>query len=234
MVMQLTRNQQILFMVMIVVDVILGSLFALAFMPVWLQPEATLIVPSFNLYMAPLAITSLLALPTVFFLQMIWNDKFGNQVYLLPLRLGLAYEFLHGGLEKLLDTTYLASPGLIQLGANAAPSEWVKGVMAMMLPNYAFFLLLIAVGELLVGLSMLFGGMTRLGAIGGILLQLVFLILLGWLSPSTFGVNFIGVFAFLLVGMHRAGRYLGLDYFLARSLEARKENKAAHVLLLMT
>ena len=138
---------------------------------------------------------------------------------LLPLRLGFAYLFLHGGIDKLLDPTYLASPGLIAAGMFGAPSPWVQSVFAFLNTNYAFYLLLIAVGEVLVGLSMLTGAFTRLGAIGGILMQLVFLFLLGWLSASTFSANLLGPLAFVLIGAHRAGRTIGIDGWVAQKLE---------------
>jgi uncharacterized membrane protein YphA (DoxX/SURF4 family) len=217
----------------IIVDVILGALVALSLGPVWAEPDATLTVPNLSLYLAPLAALAMILVPTVFFLRLGWKEKFGIRTFLLPLRLALAYEFVSGGLEKLLSTTYLSGPGLIGLGAASAPSPWTRAVMSAMLPNYVFFLLLIATGELLVGLSMLLGGFTRLGAIGGVLLMWTFLFLLGWLSVSTFGINFVGGIAFLALGMLQAGRYVGVDQFVGPRLE-KSGNRILHLLGLFT
>jgi thiosulfate dehydrogenase [quinone] large subunit len=154
-------------------------------------------------------------------------------MFLFPLRIALAYEFLHGGVEKLIDITYLEGDGLIGVGANLAPSPWIRDVMTAMLPNADGFLLLIAVGELLVGLSLLLGGLTRLGAIGGVLLQFTFLFLLGWLSVSTFGINFVGAVAFLVLGMYRSGRFIGLDQVIGPRLD-ESENRLLKFFGLLT
>jgi thiosulfate dehydrogenase [quinone] large subunit len=181
-------------------------------------PNNDLLLPDLNLYMSPLIALALILAPTIFLLKYGWEDKITDKMIIFPLRLALAYEFLHGGIEKLIDPTYVSSPGLIGLGAANAPSPWIQYVMTLMLPNYEFYLLLIAWGELLIGLSMLFGGFTRLGAIGGVIMQWTFLFLLGWLSISTFGVNFVGSLAFMAVGMYQAGRFAGLDQFLGPKL----------------
>ncbi len=133
----------------------------------------------------------------------------------------------------MIDTTYLDSPGLIGFGSSSAPSPWIQGVMTAMLPNFEFYLLLIAWGEVLIGLSMLFGGFTRLGAIGGVIMQWTFLFLLGWLSLSTFGVNFVGSLAFMAVGMYQAGRFAGLDQFLGPKLD-ESPNKFFNIVGWMT
>ena len=217
--MQLDRKQWTAVLSVIIVDAVISALIVLSLVPMWSEPNNDLLVPYLSLYMAPLPALALLLLPAVFLLRTGWKDKMGTGALLLPLRLALAYEFLHGGMEKLLDTTYLSSPGLIALAAASAPSEWVRAVMSVLLQNYAAFLLLIAVGELLVGLSMLVGGFTRLGALGGVLLQWTFLFLLGWLSVSTFGINFVGSIAFLAIGMLQAGRYIGIDQVIGPRLD---------------
>lgn len=216
------QKQWVAIIFLVIIDVILGAIIALALGPLWIEPNLDLLFPALDLAMAPLAALAILLVPTIFFLRYGWPDKIPMPAFLLPLRLGLAYEFLHGGVDKLIDTTYTASSGIIGLAASIAPSPWVQSFMAMLETNYVFFLMLIAVGELLVGLSLLFGGFTRLGALGGILMQWSFLFLLGFLSVSTFGINFIGALAFLVVGMHRSGRYFGLDQILGPKLDASK------------
>lgn len=218
--MQLEQRQWIILLLIIMVDLILVVFSVLALVPMWDEPDPNLLVPNLNLMMSPLAVLSIVLLPTVLLLRWGWPERFDQKALLLPLRLGLAYEFLHGGIEKLIDTTYLSSPGLIGLGASSSPSQWVRDVMTAMLGNYQFFLLLIASGELLIGLSMFTGGFTRLGALGGVVMQWTFLFLLGWLSISTFGVNFVGSLAFLVIGMYQAGRFAGIDQLIGPRMES--------------
>jgi len=227
------RNQWFAILSLIIVDAIVGAIFVLSIVPVLAVPNANLVVPYVGLYLAPLAALPLLLLPAVYFLRFGWKEKIGIGAFLLPLRLALGYEFFSAGIEKLLDTTYLASPGIIGYGAALAPSAWARSVLSMLLPNYAGFLLLIASGELLVGLSMLLGGFTRLGALGGLLLQWTFLFLLGWLSVSTFGINFVGSIAFLALGMLQAGRFVGVDQLIGPWFE-RSGSRILNLLRLLT
>lgn len=217
--MQLDTKQWALLVLMIIADVILVALSILALVPMWAGPNPDLLVPDLNLLMSPLAILPMVLTATIVFLMWIWPTKVDKHHLILPLRLVMGYEFLHGGVEKLLDTTYLASPGLIGFGASSAPSEWTQYVLGLMLGNYQFFLLLIAVGELLIGLSMYLGIFTRLGAIGGLVMQWTFLFLLGWLSISTFGINFVGAVVFAVLGSHQAGRLFGIDQLLGPRLD---------------
>ena len=212
--MKFSKTQWIVIISTIALDLLMVALFVLTLIPSFIASGDTLAI-----YLSWLLGASLIAIPTTLLLKVGWPEKITTQTLLRPVRLGLAYLFLHGGIDKRLDPTYLASPGLIAAGMFGAPSVWVQGVMAFLNTNYAFYLLLIAVGEVLIGLSMLTGAFTRLGAIGGILMQLVFLFLLGWLSLSTFSANLLGPLAFVLIGTHRAGRTIGIDGLMAEKLE---------------
>ncbi|MHA2406969.1 MAG: TQO small subunit DoxD [Candidatus Ranarchaeia archaeon] len=209
-----SNSQWMVLITTVALDLLMVALYVLAIIPAFIVDGDTLAI-----YLSWLLGASLVAIPTTLMLKIGWPEKITTQTLLLPLRLGFAYLFLHGGIAKLLDPTYLASPGLIAAGMFGAPSVWIQSVMAFLNTNYAFYLLLIAVGEVLIGLSMLTGTFTRLGAIGGILMQLVFLFLLGWLSASTFSANLLGPLAFVLIGTHRAGRTIGIDGWWAKKLE---------------
>lgn len=217
--MELNSRQWLTIILVILVDAILVAMIALALVPQWMVSNTDLLIPNLTLYMSPLVAIAIISAPTLGILKFGWKERIRPEMFLFPLRIALAYEFLHGGLEKLIDTTYLASPGLIGFGSTSAPSPWIRDVLTAMLPNYAVFLLLIATGEFLVGLSLLLGGLTRLGALGGVLLQWTFLFLLGWLSISTFGVNFLGSIAFFVLGIYRSGRFAGFDQVLGPMFE---------------
>ncbi|MHA1882624.1 MAG: TQO small subunit DoxD [Candidatus Thorarchaeota archaeon] len=217
--MEMTQKQWITIILVIIIDVILIAISVLALSPMWTEPNANLLVPNLSAIMAPLLILPIVLVPTVLLLRWGWPDLIDLKALLFPLRMALAYEFLHGGIEKLMDSTYLASPGLIGYGSAAAPSPWIQEVLTGLLANYQGFLLLIAVGELLIGLSLFFGAFTRLGALGGVIMQWTFMFLLGWLSISTFGLNFVGAAAFLVLGMYQSGRFIGLDQFIGPKLD---------------
>ncbi|MFX1319231.1 MAG: TQO small subunit DoxD [Promethearchaeota archaeon] len=221
--MEINRNQWIALIFTVVVTIILGVIIALALGPQWIVPDPSLLVPSLSLILSPLVILAILLVPIFFFLRWGWPDKFPMLAFLFPLRLALGYEFLHGGLEKLLDPAYPTNYGLLNLAASTAPSPYIQGFFnTVILLNPTAFLMLIAIGELLVGLSITFGFFTRLGSLGGVLMQWSFLFLLGWLSVSTFGINFLGALAFLVVGMYQAGRYIGVDRWLGPKLQESK------------
>ncbi|MFX1301476.1 MAG: TQO small subunit DoxD [Promethearchaeota archaeon] len=209
--MDLNRNQWIAIFFTVIVTAILAVILGLTYGPQWIAPDASLLFPMLNLVLSPLIILAVLLVPIIFFLRWGWPEKFPMVAFMLPLRLALGWEFLHGGLDKLLDPAYATNYFLFSNAIANAPSPWIQGFMSMLLVNGTSFLLLIAWGELLIGLSLTFGLFTRLGSIGGILMQWAFFFLLGWMSASTFGVNFIGQIAFFVVGMYQAGRYIGLD-----------------------
>ncbi|MFX1510338.1 MAG: TQO small subunit DoxD [Promethearchaeota archaeon] len=221
--MELNRNQWIGLIFLVIVDVILLAIILLSLGPQWVVPDPAILFPLLSLALSPLIILAIILVPTIFFLRWVWPEKFPILAILLPLRLALGYEFLHGGLEKLLNPAYSTDYGLLTLAASSAPSPYIQGFFnTVILLNPSFFLLLIAAGELLIGLSLTFGFFTRLGSFGGVLMQWTFLFLLGWLSVSTFGVNFLGSIAFFAVGMYQAGRYLGVDQWLGPKLEESK------------
>ncbi|MFX1577007.1 MAG: TQO small subunit DoxD [Promethearchaeota archaeon] len=221
--MELNRNKWITLIFLVIVDLILLTIVLLTLGPQWVVPDPTILFPWLNLALSPLVIIAIILIPTIFFLRWVWPNKIPILAILLPLRLGLGYEFLHGGLEKFLNPAYPTDYGLLMLAASSAPSPYIQGFFnAVILINPTFFLMLIAGGELIVGLSLTFGFFTRLGSFGGVLMQWTFLFLLGWLSVSTFGVNFLGSIAFFVVGIYQAGRYLGIDQWLGPKLEEFK------------
>lgn len=221
--MELNRNQWIAILFTVIISALLGIITVLTLGPQWLIPHPELLFPFLNLAMSPLIVLAIILVPIIFFLRWGWPEKIPILAILLPLRLALGYEFLHGGLEKLLNPTYATDFSLLFYAASSAPSPYIQGFFnAVILMNPTFFLMLIAWGELLIGLSLTFGFFTRLGSFGGVLMQWSFLFLLGWLSISTFGVNFLGSLAFFVVGVYHAGRYLGVDKWLGPKLEESK------------
>jgi len=91
--------------------------------------------------------------------------------------------------------------------------EFVQGVV---LPNAWAFAALISWGELLVGVTLILGLLTRFSAAAALVLALNYMFAKGaWFwTPSSNDAAFVAISLALLIGA--AGRTLGLDALLAR------------------
>lgn len=139
---------------------------------------------------------------------------------LLPLRLFLGVTFSYAGLDKLADRHYLAGRGDLQSfyaqTLAAKPHSPVGALLEPALHAPTFFALLIAFGELAVGLGTLFGLWGRLAALGGGLLSLTLFLTVSYnVTPYYLGNDLpylMGWTAMLLAGTP----YLSVDGYLAK------------------
>ncbi len=142
---------------------------------------------------------------------------------LLPLRLFLGITFSYAALDKLADSHYLAGRGDPQSfyaqTLAAKPHSPVGWLLEPALHAPTFFSLLIAFGELAVGLGTLFGLWGRLAALGGAGLSLTLFLTISWnVSPYYLGNDLpylMGWTALLLAGTP----YFSVDGYLARRAE---------------
>lgn len=120
--------------------------------------------------------------------------------FLLPLRLFLGVTFLYAGASKLFDPNYLdaASPlGVKKQMLRAAAGSPISALVNASAAHATTTGLLIAFGELAVGLGLLLGLLTRLSAAGGVLLALSFFLTVSWqTTPYYTGADIAFVFAF--------------------------------------
>jgi thiosulfate dehydrogenase [quinone] large subunit len=118
---------------------------------------------------------------------------------LLPLRAFLGITFVYAGLSKILDSHYLdaASPlGVHAQMLHAAANSPIGGLVSLSADHATLTGLLIAFGELAVGLGALLGLLTRLAALGGLLLALSFFLTVSWATrPYYYGPDIVFVFA---------------------------------------
>ncbi len=139
---------------------------------------------------------------------------------LLPLRLFLGLTFVYAAFDKLADPHYLAGAGdaasfVSQTHAvrSLSPVGWALGPA---LHSPTVFALLIAFGELAVGLGTLFGLWGRLAAAGGALINLSLWLTVSWnVSPYYLGNDLAYLLAWtplILAGTP----YLSVDGYLAR------------------
>lgn len=136
---------------------------------------------------------------------------------LVLLRIYLGVIFLVASLPKLRQDFTPDLVGFLQLVAlqkgHPFYQEFIRDIV---LPNAPAFATLITWGELLAGVSLILGALTRLSAVVTLLLALNYMFAKGaWFwTPSSNDAAFVIISLALLIGA--AGRTLGLDAFLAR------------------
>ena len=120
---------------------------------------------------------------------------------LLPLRLFLGFTLLYAGLLKLSDPNYFdaTSSSSVQAQMFLAIKHSPISLLVSQAAEHATLAgLAIAVGEVAVGISVLLGVWSRLGALGGFLLSLSFFLTVSWgTSPYFFGPDIVFMAAFI-------------------------------------
>lgn len=147
----------------------------------------------------------------------------GTRYSALPLRFFLGITFVYAAFDKLSDSHYLAGAGdpasfaaQTQAVKDASPIGWALGP-ALDAPT--FFALLVAFGELAVGLGTLLGLWGRVAAAGGALINLTLFLTVSWnVSPYYLGNDLAYLMAWTPLVL--AGTpYLSVDGYLARRAE---------------
>jgi thiosulfate dehydrogenase [quinone] large subunit len=129
---------------------------------------------------------------------------------LLPLRAFLGITFVYAGLQKLADRWFFrgGAPSSLQSQLHgAARTSPVGGLLATPAHHAVLFGLLIAFGELAVGVGTLLGLWARAAAVGGMVLSLAFLLAVSWHSrPYYYGADVVFLFAWTPLAIAGAGR----------------------------
>jgi thiosulfate dehydrogenase [quinone] large subunit len=110
---------------------------------------------------------------------------------LLPLRIFLGATFVYAGLDKLTDPAFLSASGAGSIGElmrGVRDTSAVPELVDLALRSPVAFALAIAVGEIAVGVGVLAGLLTRLAALGGLLISLSLWLTVSWqVSPYYYG-----------------------------------------------
>lgn len=118
---------------------------------------------------------------------------------LLPLRIFLGVTFVYAGLDKLTDSAFLAATGDGSIGDQmraVRDSSAIPAMVDMALEAPVAFGTVIALGELLVGLGVLAGLLTRIAALGGALIALSLWLTVSWaVSPYYYGNDLVYLMA---------------------------------------
>lgn len=121
---------------------------------------------------------------------------------LLPLRLFLAVTFVYAGVQKITDPQFFhkATPGYIgnQIIGFAHGSPLHDLLMRYVLPRAVLAGWAVALGEIAIGLGVLFGVLFRPAAFFGALLSIVFFLTASWhVYPYFYGADIVFVFGWL-------------------------------------
>ena len=119
---------------------------------------------------------------------------------LLPLRLFMGVTFIYAGLLKLVSADYLNSDspsGVLKQMQGAVTNSPISFIIQHAIEHASLAGIAIAVGELFVGLGILFGIWTRFAALAGFVLSLSFLLTVSWGTyPYFFGPDIVFMAAF--------------------------------------
>lgn len=151
--------------------------------------------------------------------------------FILALRLMMGLAFFQSGFDKVLSGSFSAA-GYLQNAPPANGSPVADLFVAM--GNTAWFVEFVDIavpwGEVLIGLGLLVGALTRLAAFWGAFMMLMFYLGNWDISHGYINGDFAYMLVFLAIGAFAAGRILGLDTVLERT-EFVKNNPWTHYLL---
>jgi thiosulfate dehydrogenase [quinone] large subunit len=152
--------------------------------------------------------------------QSVWQQRRHQPGWLiLPLRAFLGITFVYAGLQKLANPDYLdpaAPTSVVRQMAGLRHTTPLGPLLGLSLHAPTLVGLLIAFGELAVGLGTLLGLLTRIAATGGALLALTFFLTVSWATtPYYYGADIVFVFAWTVLIAFGSGGVLSLDGWLA-------------------
>ncbi|WP_374213484.1 DoxX family protein [Streptomyces sp. G1] len=143
---------------------------------------------------------------------------------LLPLRIFLGVTFVYAGLDKLTDSAFLSATGSGSIGelmAGVRDTSAIPAMVDLALKAPVGFAVALAIGELLVGLGVLAGLLTRIASVGGALISLSLWLTVSWaVTPYYYGNDLIYLMAWTPLVLAGAP-YLSLDS-LIRSRRSRR------------
>ena len=137
---------------------------------------------------------------------------------LLPLRFFLGVTFTYAGLQKLSDPGYLDPnnpTSAVHQMLRLQGSSPIGPLLTLSAHAPTLVSLVIAFGELAVGIGTVLGLLTRIAAVGGALLSLTFFLTVSWsTTPYYYGADIVFVFAWLVMFAFGSGSELSVDSWL--------------------
>ena len=147
---------------------------------------------------------------------------------MLPLRAFLGFTFLFAGLQKLANPAFFDANNNASIQAQlvAASTHSPIGFLVSHLVEHATLVgVVVAIGELAVGIGTLLGLWTRVAALGGVALSVgLFLTVSFHANPYYTGSDLVFAFAWIPLIMAGAGTHLSWDARIARKV-AKERNE---------
>jgi thiosulfate dehydrogenase [quinone] large subunit len=141
---------------------------------------------------------------------------------LLPLRAFLGITFVFAGLQKLANPAFFNAANPASIQAQLAAAQRVSPIHSLLGPisHVAVLVgLLIAFGELAIGLGTLLGFLARPAAVGGLILSLMLFLTVSYHShPYYTGSDIVFVFAWMPLVIAGVGGVLSADAVLAHRI----------------
>lgn len=142
-----------------------------------------------------------------------------------PLRLFLGVTFIVAAMDKLTSSTYFDTSSPLGVKATMAAIEHsspIGPLVGLSLHAPLAVGLVIALGELAVGLGVLTGLFTRVAAVGGAILAASFFLTVSWnTTPYYYGSDIVFLFAFSALALLGSGGVVSLDAW--RADRARRD-----------
>ena len=147
---------------------------------------------------------------------------------LLPLRVFLGWTFLFAGLQKLSNPSFFDASNPASIQAQLAGAERRSPIHSLLthLGHFAVPIgIIIALGEIAVGLGTLLGLRTRMAAVGGLLISFsLFLVVSFHSNPYYTGSDIVFVFAWLPLVIAGSGNMLSLDGAIENATRYRRRS----------
>ena len=155
-------------------------------------------------------------------MQQRWRDRLdggaGAGWAMLPLRLFLGFAFVYAGLSKIADRDFLDDDAPTSMHQTLIAVRGTSPIGSLLGPveaHSALFGTIIAIGEVAIGLGVLAGLLTRIAALGGMVLAAGLWLTISWgADPWYTGADIVYVFAFTPLLIAGAGA-LSADAWLA-------------------
>ena len=150
------------------------------------------------------------------FIKNIWNKK-DAAIWLVFLRVIIGAEWFIAGIGKVIETapTFPESmAGTLGFFATGSPT-WMSNWLTSMLPSATALGYLVELGELFIGLALIFGVLTNISALVGIFFNFLFFFAAGWLSPSTISINWIMWAISIILILSPGAKKLSIDGLLS-------------------
>jgi len=150
------------------------------------------------------------------FIKGAWKNK-DSTIWLIFIRLIVGVEWFIAGLEKLIDPTYVSGmAGTLGFFASGNPNAWyVNLINNSFIPNAELFAWLVSIGELLIGIALIFGILVNISAIVSFFLNLNFYFAAAWISPSTQSINWVLMILGLIILLSPGVKSLSVDLFIS-------------------